>query len=152
MGFVSGSGSLFKGNVALVAKVAKVVSTPSSLSTNSWGVVAMKNETTTGGYTSVLAELYQSNDDLEKINKDMDGLGDLLKNNKLYEFLVLLVMDGDKKKTILKALVDDAKFSDVTLNFMNLLVDKKCIELIKDVIKEFKSTYNKLTDTKVKKP
>jgi len=149
MGFVSGSGSSFKGNAALVAKVAKAVSAPSSSGASSRGVVVMKNETAAGGYASALAELSQSNNDLEKINKDVEGLGDLLKNNELYEFLVSPVIDGDKKKTILKTLAEDAKFSDVTLNFVNLLVDKKRIELIKDVIKEFESIYNELTDTQV---
>lgn len=148
MGFVAGSGSsAFKGNAALVAKVAKSVSAPSSSSSR--GVVVMKAETAAAGYAAALAELSQANNDLEKINKDVEGLGELLNNNELYDFLVSPVIDGDKKKSILKTLAEDAKFSDVTLSFLNLLVDKKRIELIKDVIKEFEAIYNELTDTQV---
>lgn len=146
--FVAGSGASFKaGNAALVAKVAKSVSAPASGASK--GVVVMKTESAAGGYASALAELSQANNDLEKINKDVEWLGELLNNKELYEFLVSPVIDGDKKKSILKTLAVDAQFSDVTLNFLNLLVDKKRIELIKDVVKEFEAIYNEITDTQV---
>lgn len=148
MGFASGSGSsAFKGNnAALVAKVAKSSAVSASPSK---GVVVMKSESAAGGYAAALAELSQSNNDLEKINKDVEGLSELLNNKELYEFLVSPVIDGDKKKSILKTVAEDAKFSEVTLSFLNLLVDKRRIELIKDVIKEFESIYNEMTDTQV---
>jgi F-type H+-transporting ATPase subunit delta len=72
-----------------------------------------------------------------------------LNNKELYEFLVSPVIDGDKKKTILKTLAEDAQFSDVTLSFLNLLVDKRRIELINEVVKEFEAIYNEITDTEV---
>lgn len=145
MGFVAGSGaSSFKGNTrALVAKVAQPVSSSSK------GVVVMKSETAAGGYAAALAELSQANNDLEKINQDIEGLGELLNNKELYDFIVSPVIDGDKKKSILNSLAEDAKFSPTTLSFLNLLVDKKRIELIKDVVKEFEAIYNDITDTQV---
>ncbi|KAG0599553.1 hypothetical protein M758_12G161000 [Ceratodon purpureus] len=148
MAFVAGSGTSFKqGNGALVAKVAKSVSAPASGASK--GVVVMKSESAAGGYASALAELSQANNDLDKINKDVEWLGELLNNKELYEFIVSPVIDGDKKKSILKTLAVDAQFSDVTLNFLNLMVDKKRIELIKDVVKEFEAIYNEITDTQV---
>ena len=145
--FVSGSGSSFKGNGALVAKVARAVSGPSTR--GSKGLVVMKTDSAAGGYAAALAELSQSNKDIEKIYTDMEGLGDLLNNKELYDFLVSPVIDGDKKKAILKTLAEDAEFSGVTVSFLNLLVDKKRIELIKDVVKEFEAIYNDITDTQV---
>jgi F-type H+-transporting ATPase subunit delta len=109
----------------------------------------MKTDSAAGGYAAALAELSQSNNDLEKIYQDMEGLGELLNNKELYEFLVSPVIDGDKKKSILKTLAEDAEFSGVTVSFLNLLVDKKRIELIKEVVKEFETIYNDLTDTQV---
>lgn len=147
MGFVAGSGSSLRGSGALVAKVAKSVSVPSSGARR--GVVVMKGESAAGGYAAALAELSQTNNDLEKINQDIEGLGELLNNKELYDFLVSPVIDGDKKKSILKTLAEDAKFSDVTVSFLNLLVDKKRIEIIKDVVKEFEAIYNDITDTQV---
>ncbi|KAG0624158.1 hypothetical protein M758_3G228300 [Ceratodon purpureus] len=148
MGFVAGSGSSFKGNGALVAKVGKAVSGASS-SGGSKGVVVMNRDSAAGGYASALAELSQANNDLEKINQDIEGLGELLNNKELYEFIVSPVVDGDKKKSILKTLAEDAKFSPTTVSFLNLMVDKKRIELIKDVVKEFEAIYNDITDTQV---
>jgi F-type H+-transporting ATPase subunit delta len=78
-----------------------------------------------------------------------EGVEELLNNKELYKFLVSSVIDGDKKKTILKTLAEDVQFSDVTLSFLNLLVDKRRTELINEVVKEFKEIYNEITDTEV---
>lgn len=145
--FLCGSGASFKGNGALVAKVAKAVSVP--LVSSSRGVVVASTETAAGGYAAALANLSQANNDLEKINQDMEALGELLTNETLYDFLVSPVIDGDKKKSILKTVAEDAKFSDVTISFLNLLVDKKRIELIREVTKEFEAIFNDLTDTQM---
>ncbi|XP_024362369.1 ATP synthase subunit delta, chloroplastic [Physcomitrium patens] len=147
MSFVSGSGSAFRGN-ALVASVSKTLSASSS-SSPSRAVVVAKTETAAGGYAEALADLSQATNTLDTINKDMEALGELMTNETLYDFLVSPVIDGDKKKSILKTVAEDAKFSDVTLNFLNLLVDKKRIDLIKEVTKEFEVIYNELTDTQV---
>ena len=146
MAFVAGSGASLRNNAALVAKVAKSVSASSS---GRKGVVVMKSDSAAGGYATALAELSQATDNLEKIGKDVEYLGELLNNKELYEFLASPVIDGDKKKSILKTLAVDAEFSDVTINFLNLLVDKKRIELIQDIVKEFEAIYNELTDTQV---
>lgn len=130
-----------------MAKVAKAVSVP--LVSSSRGVVVASTETAAGGYAAALANLSQANNDLEKINQDMEALGELLTNETLYDFLVSPVIDGDKKKSILKTVAEDAKFSDVTISFLNLLVDKKRIELIREVTKEFEAIFNDLTDTQM---
>jgi F-type H+-transporting ATPase subunit delta len=146
MSFVSGRGSSLRGN-ALIAKVAKAASVPSSSSSR--GVVVASAETAAGGYAAALADLSQSNNDLEKIAKDMEGLGELLNNDTLYNFLVSPIIDGDKKKSIIKTVAEDAEFSAVTLSFLNLLVDKKRIDIVREVTKEFEAIYNELTDTQV---
>lgn len=145
--FLAGSSSALRNN-ALVAQLAQV-KVSSCASSSKRAVVVMKNETAAGGYASALADLAKEKDDLEKINKDVESLAELLNNKELYEFLVSPVIEDDKKKSILKTVAEDAKFSEDTLSFLNLLVDKKRIGLVKDVTKEFELIFNEATDTQV---
>ncbi|CAM6106265.1 unnamed protein product [Calypogeia fissa] len=130
---------------ALAAKVPGA----ESVSKGHRGVVTMRSETAAGGYATALAELAQSTDELEAIHKDIESFGDVLKNPEIYEFLVSPVVLDEKKKSILKNLADDAKFNQFTLNFFNVLVDKKRFGLINDVVKEFSTIYFELTDTQL---
>lgn len=148
--FLSGTGVAFVGNNAkLVALAQKSPVSSTSSSSSSKGVVVMKADSAAGGYAKALADLAQESNDLEKANKDMESLSDLLNNKELYEFLVSPVVEEEKKKSILKTLAEDAQFSDNTLSFLNILVEKKRIGLIKDVTKEFESIYNDITETQV---
>jgi F-type H+-transporting ATPase subunit delta len=93
------------------------------------------------------SDVFNTNEFLDAAHKE--GVEELLNNKELYKFLVSPVIDGDKKKTILKMLAEDAQFSNVTLSFLNLLVDKRRTELINKVVEEFKEIYNEITDTEV---
>lgn len=146
--FLSGTGVAFVGNNAKLIALAQK-SPVSSTSSSSKGVVVMKADSAAGGYAKALAELAQESNDLEKANKDMESLSELLNNKELYEFLVSPVVEEEKKKSILKTLAEDAQFSDNTLSFLNILVEKKRIGLIKDVTKEFESIYNDISETQV---
>lgn len=113
-------------------------------------VVAMSGiDTAAGGYASALADLAQSTDTLEKVNCDVEKLGEYLNSPEVYDFLVSPIIEDEKKKSILKTLSEDGSFNEFTLSFLNLLVDKKRIGLIKEVLKEFESIFNNLTDTQV---
>lgn len=144
--FLSGTGVAFVGNNAKLIALAQKSPVSSS---SSKGVVVMKADSAAGGYAKALAELAQESNDLEKANKDMESLSELLNNKELYEFLVSPVVEEEKKKSILKTLAEDAQFSDNTLSFLNILVEKKRIGLIKDVTKEFESIYNDISETQV---
>jgi F-type H+-transporting ATPase subunit delta len=112
--------------------------------------VVMRTETAATGYAQALAELAQGKNALEAVNKDVEKLTELLNNNELYEFLVSPVVEDDKKKSILKAIAEDADFRpDITLSFLFLLVDKKRLPIIKDINKEFQIIFYESTDTQV---
>jgi F-type H+-transporting ATPase subunit delta len=112
--------------------------------------VVMRTETAATGYAQALAELAQGKNALEAVNKDVEKLTELLNNNELYEFLVSPVVEDDKKKSILKAIAEDADFRpDITLSFLFLLVDKKRLPIIKDITKEFQIIFYESTDTQV---
>ncbi|XP_057862050.2 ATP synthase subunit delta, chloroplastic [Cryptomeria japonica] len=111
--------------------------------------VVVKQDSAAAGYAAALLDIGQSNNTLEVINRDMEKLSHLLKNQEVYDFLINPVIGNRKKKSILKAIADDAKFQSYTLNFLSLLVDKQRMNIVKDILKEFESVYNEMTDTQV---
>ncbi|KAH9290795.1 hypothetical protein KI387_034912 [Taxus chinensis] len=60
-----------------------------------------------------------------------------------------VAVSNEKKKGILEDITNDAKFQPYTLNFLYILIDKKRIDLIGEIFKEFDTVYNKLTDTEL---
>ena len=54
-----------------------------------------------------------------------------------------------KKRQILDEIVKSSELQPYTANFLNILVDAKRIDLIKEIVKEFERVYNKLTDTEL---
>ncbi|KAJ7540408.1 hypothetical protein O6H91_10G013500 [Diphasiastrum complanatum] len=100
-------------------------------------------------YASALADFANSKKVLEAVSKDIETLSAFMQKKELYDFLANPVIVDDKKKSILKALADDARFQECTLNFLYLLVDTKRVDLIHEILKEFVKAYNNLTDTQV---
>lgn len=111
--------------------------------------VVVMRESAAGGYAAALLQFAQANKMLEMINGDMEKLSHLLKNRELYDFLINPITENGKKKSILKSIADDAKFQTYTLNFLNLLISKQKIGIVNNILKEFESLYNELTDTQV---
>nr|ADE75618.1 unknown [Picea sitchensis] len=111
--------------------------------------VVVMRESAAGGYAAALLQFAQANNMLEMINGDMEKLSHLLKNRELYDFLINPITENGKKKSILKSIADDAKFQTYTLNFLNLLISKQKIGIVNNILKEFESLYNELTDTQV---
>ncbi|KAJ7296185.1 hypothetical protein O6H91_Y139000 [Diphasiastrum complanatum] len=133
------------GNNALAYKIPQALTRKAA----SAGVVAMASSDVAAGYAVALADLANSKKALEAVNRDMDKLSALLKKQELFDFLANPVVVDEKKKSILKTLSDDANFQEYTLNFLYLLVDRKRLDIIQDIISAFEEIYNNLTDTQV---
>ncbi|XP_057822610.1 ATP synthase delta chain, chloroplastic [Cryptomeria japonica] len=107
------------------------------------------SDSVAGSYATALADLGKSVNSLDAINSDLEKLSQFLVNKDIFAFLVNPIILPEKKKEILKSIAVDAKFEPYTLNFLFILIDKKRIKLINEIIKEFEITYNKLTDTEL---
>ncbi|KAH9289103.1 hypothetical protein KI387_033220, partial [Taxus chinensis] len=94
-------------------------------------------------------ELAQSVKSLDAISRDIDKLSQYITNKVFFNFLVNPIIPDEKKKGILEDITNDAKFQPYTLNFLYILIDKKRIDLIGEIFKEFETVYNKLTDTEL---
>lgn len=110
-------------------------------------VVSMASDNAAGGYASALAELAQSAKKLDKVNEDIDKISSLIEDPQVYEFLVNPVILEDKKKEVVATLAKDYQLDEYTVSFLSLLIDKKRINLIKEIAKEFELLYNELTNT-----
>lgn len=111
--------------------------------------VVVMRDSAAGGYAAALLEFAKANNMLEVINGDMEKLSHLLKNQELYDFLINPIIENGKKKSILKSIADDAKFQTYTFSLMNLLINKQKFGIVNNILKEFESLYNELTDTQV---
>ncbi|GAQ78740.1 ATP synthase [Klebsormidium nitens] len=114
------------------------------------GVVVMGvPEQVAKGYAQALMELAQSKSCLEPIHADMEKLEALIENQDVVNFLYDPVADIGKKQKLLATLGNDGGFNKYTINFLNLLIEKKRINTIAYVIKAFDDLYNDKTQTQV---
>ena len=65
-------------------------------------------------------------------------------------FLSNPTMEDKAKKDIITKLGKEADFHPFTANFLNLLVDKKRIQNVEDIVEEFENLYCESTDTQVR--
>ncbi|KAH9318453.1 hypothetical protein KI387_020222, partial [Taxus chinensis] len=134
-------GRLFKTHSAFPSKVSQVARK------NRTRIVMQDSSTVS--YATALAELAQSVKSLDAISRDIDKLSQYITNKVFFNFLVNPIIPDEKKKGILEDITNDAKFQPYTLNFLYILIEKKRIDLIGEIFKEFETVYNKLTDTEL---
>ena len=84
------------------------------------------------------------------MHADVDAMSAVLREDaKLADLLENPLVDGEKKKDVIKKIAGEAGFSDYTTNFMMLLVDKQRIEAASEVCAAFEDQYCRMTDTQV---
>lgn len=112
-------------------------------------VAAKAAGTAAGGYALALAELSESLGILTKVNQDVDNLLRLLEHEELVQFLKNPAVADDKKKSLLRTLAEDGNFQEHTITFLNVLVDKRRVGQLKDILGEFERIYDDLNDTEL---
>ena len=65
---------------------------------------------------------------------------------KTRNYMISLSNPSFKQRTRV-CFVDDAQFQSCTLDFLDFLVENKRIDIIMDIMEEFRTKYNELTDT-----
>eukprot|EP00475_Leptophrys_vorax_P009358 TRINITY_DN1620_c0_g1_i1.p1 TRINITY_DN1620_c0_g1~~TRINITY_DN1620_c0_g1_i1.p1 ORF type:complete len:254 (+),score=40.53 TRINITY_DN1620_c0_g1_i1:132-893(+) len=128
---------------ALVAKI------PTGGRSANRAVVCMAKESAAAGYAAALVELGQSTSTLEAIHKDIETLSGLVANNELASFLASPVASDAQKKSVIKSLAAESGFNSYTTNFLNVLVDKKRVNILKEIAAVFEELYCDITDTQV---
>lgn len=110
---------------------------------------ARMNATAASSYAAALADVATSNDTLEATVADVEKVEKFFAEPSVFDFFTNPTVDLEKKRGVLDEIATSSSLQPHTVNFLNILVDAKRIDLIKDIVKEFEIVYNKITDTEL---
>ncbi|XP_059286093.1 ATP synthase delta chain, chloroplastic [Lycium ferocissimum] len=102
-----------------------------------------------GSYANALADVAKSNGTLEQTTSDIEKLEKIFDDEAVYEFFVSPIVGIEKKRELVDEIVSSSSIQPHVANFLNILVDMKRVELIKEIVKEFEKVYNTITDTEL---
>ncbi|KAL6504214.1 hypothetical protein OROGR_026137 [Orobanche gracilis] len=100
-------------------------------------------------YANALADLARSNNTLNQTSADMENIDQIFSEEQLLAFFTNPTVRDENKREILDEIVKLSSLQTHVANFLNILVDMKRIDLIRDIAKDFEVAYNKLTDTEL---
>lgn len=112
-------------------------------------VVCMSKPSAAAGYAAALLDVGKGTKSLEAIHTDLETLSAVVNSPEMQKFLSNPVLSDDKKKTVIKSLASEGNFNPYTVNFLNVLVDKRRISSLRDIIAIFEELYCDATDTQV---
>ncbi|KAL7154657.1 hypothetical protein ABFS83_03G016000 [Erythranthe nasuta] len=98
-------------------------------------------------YANALADVAKSNDTLEQTTADLEKLEKIFAQEPVMQFFTNPTIIVEEKRKIVDEIVESAALQPYVANFLNILVDTKRIDLIKEILKEFEFAYNRFTGT-----
>ncbi|KAD5507547.1 hypothetical protein R6Q59_031655 [Mikania micrantha] len=102
-----------------------------------------------GSYAAALAEVAVANGTLEATVKDLDSIDKLFSDESTFNFFTSPVVSLEEKRSLIDEITSTGKLQKHVCNFLNILIESKRIDLIKEIVKEFELVYNKLTNTEL---
>lgn len=105
--------------------------------------------TAAASYAVALADVAKSNKTLDETSADVEKIEKLFSDPQVYDFFANPTIEEEKKRNVVDELATSLALQPHTANFVNILIDAKRIELINDVVKEFETVYNDLTETEL---
>lgn len=102
-----------------------------------------------GSYAAALAEVAVANGTLEQTVKDIDLIDQLFSEKSFLDYFVSPIVTLEDKRKLIDDITESGKLQKHVCNFINILIESKRIDLIKEIIKEFELVYNKLTETEL---
>ena len=104
-------------------------------------------------YAVALAESAQASNTLDQIHADVETFAAYsLSNAGIASVLSNPVLSDAKKKDLVAKIAKEGSFSPVFVSFLNLLISKRRINLIDQVLAEFEAIYCDLSDTQARAP
>ncbi|XVF18313.1 hypothetical protein REPUB_Repub11eG0010700 [Reevesia pubescens] len=105
--------------------------------------------TAASSYALALADVAKSNNTLDATGSDVEKVEKIFSDPQVLDFFGNPTIDILKKRLVLDEIVKSSELQPHTSNFLNILVDSKRIDIIKEIVQEFEMVYNKLTDTEL---
>lgn len=99
-------------------------------------------------YARAFFEIAATEKNLERYYTELNKFSSIIAQNKaLGEFLSNPIFEQENKKAVVKTIISKLRFSDMTVNFLKLLVDKRRIDALPDI----EACYRQLMDEALKK-
>lgn len=105
--------------------------------------------TAAGSYASALADVAKNNNTLEQTFSDVEKIDKLFSDDSVVGFFVNPTILVEDKRGIVDEIAKSSALQPHVANFLNILVDMKRIDLVKEIAKEFEALYNNLTETEL---
>ncbi|EXB57359.1 ATP synthase delta chain [Morus notabilis] len=105
--------------------------------------------TAAASYAVALAGVAKSNNTLEATSADVEKVEKIFSEPAVIGFFTNPTIDEEKKRKVVDELASSSSLQPHTANFLNILIDAKRIDIIKDIVKEFETVYNTETETEL---
>ncbi|KAK4753868.1 hypothetical protein SAY87_001972 [Trapa incisa] len=105
--------------------------------------------TAAASYAAALADIARSNNTLDATSADIEKVEKVFSDPKVLQFFCNPTVGLEKKRKVIDEIADSSSLQPHTANFLNILVDSKRIDLINEIVKDFETVYNKITDTEL---
>ncbi|KAI5654682.1 hypothetical protein M9H77_31869 [Catharanthus roseus] len=106
-------------------------------------------DTASGSYASALADVAKSNGTLEQTAADLEKIEQIFKDEEVLKFFADPTIVDSKKYSVIDEIAKSSDIQPHVVNFLNILVDMKRIDILNDIVKEFEVVYNDLTETEL---
>lgn len=105
--------------------------------------------TASGSYASALADVAKNNNTLEKTFADVEKIDKFFSDESVLRFFTNPTIGDGEKRGIVDEIARSSALQPHVANFLNILVDMKRMDLVKEIAKEFEAVYNDVTKTEV---
>ncbi|KAG8377360.1 hypothetical protein BUALT_Bualt08G0025000 [Buddleja alternifolia] len=105
--------------------------------------------TAAGSYANALADVAISNNTLDKTVADVEKLEKIFDDDQVLSFFANPTIPEETKRSIVDQISESSALQPHVSNFLNILVDMKRIDIMKDIVKEFELVYNRFTETEL---
>lgn len=102
-----------------------------------------------GSYATALAEVAKSNNSLDQTAADVEKIEKIFSEDVVLNYFSNPTVTDDEKHKLIDETAKAYELLPHVANFLNVLVDNKRIDLIKNIVKEFEVLYNQTTDTQL---
>ncbi|KAK1397042.1 ATP synthase delta chain, chloroplastic [Heracleum sosnowskyi] len=110
---------------------------------------AKMSDSVASSYANALADVAQSNGTLEATAADLEKVNQLFSEEAVFKYFINPTVSVEDKNNLVDAYTKEANLQPHIANFLNILIDMKRIDEIKEIAKEFEVTYNKMTETEL---
>lgn len=107
------------------------------------------SDSVASSYATALADVAKSNGTLEATAADLEKISNLFSEEAVYRYFTNPTVPVESKNELVDSYTKEANLQPHIANFLNVLIDMKRIDQIKEITEEFEVVYNKITETEL---